>query len=861
MPHATMKLIPGIDTSKTAALNEMAFSESQFIRFTSDRNGMGLAQKLGGWVNYANRTYSSTISELHPWQDLNENTRLAVGAADELSYLQDGAYVNITPQLTSSDFGVSASIQSQTVSSVNTTTDTIVTPTIWNTGTPVYFTSTGTVPAPLVANTVYYIVSAAIGATSFQVATTQGGGAINLTTAGTGTITVSIPSFSCVQNSSTITIVDTALGTQSVTFTTVGSGTATVVTAATCPTENTKVYFKGGTLPTGISATTAYYVRPLTSTTFNLALTAGGAAITTVTTAGSSVTMYAPDQIKTGFSINLNTPISFQGTNIFLNGFYQVTDDFEGNNYFSVYTISAGVNATASSNLPLVPTFTTASGTSGVLVTEYNHPYYTGVTVNFAYPTTQNGVTISGNYPITLDSTFPTYKYNINASTAATATGTFSMNGGLANIDYYYNRPSLSQAGGYGSGGYGSGGYGIGTIVSYPTAPTLSNVVDWTINNFGEVLIANPQGGPIYYWDPTGNTSTAQLLYQAPAANRGILIAMPSRQVVAYGSTATGEIDPLLIRWSDAEDATVWTAAANNLAGSYRIPEGSTIVGAIQGPQQVLIWTDLAIWSMQFVGGTEVWGFNKLSDGVGLIGKKAMGLLNGGVFWMSPNNFNVWAGGVPQSIPCPVWDQVFQNLNRQQVEKIRCATNSLFNEVTWYYPSASSSVNDLYVKYNTSNQQWDYGSLGRTAWTDQSILGPPIGAGTNNKIYQHEIGYNDDTDPLTSYFQTGYMQLNEADSMIFIDQIWPDFKWHTVSETTTPATVYLTFYGTNYPGDTPYQYGPYEMTQSSQYLSVRIRHRLLSIRITTANDVGVSQLNAYYRIGALRYRFQPDGRF
>ena len=127
MPHATMKLIPGIDTSKTAALNEMAFSQSQFIRFTSDRNGMGLAQKLGGWVNYANRTYSSTISELHPWQDLNEYTRLAVGAADELSYLQDGAYVNITPQLTSSDFGASASIQSQTVSSVNTTTDTIVT--------------------------------------------------------------------------------------------------------------------------------------------------------------------------------------------------------------------------------------------------------------------------------------------------------------------------------------------------------------------------------------------------------------------------------------------------------------------------------------------------------------------------------------------------------------------------------------------------------------------------------------------------------------------------------------------------------------------------------------------------------------
>jgi hypothetical protein len=435
------------------------------------------------------------------------------------------------------------------------------------------------------------------------------------------------------------------------------------------------------------------------------------------------------------------------------------------------------------------------------------------------------------------------------------------MNSGNAHFVYYYNIPSLYQSGGYGSGLYGSGGYGIGTIVSYPTATQISGVADWTITNFGEILLANPQGGPIYYWSPTNNTYTAQLIETAPYANYGIFVAMPSRQLVAYGSTSTGVLDPLLIRWSDAEDATVWNAAANNLAGSYRIPEGSLIVGAIQGPQQILIWTDLALWSMQFVGGTEVWGFNKLADGVGLISKKAVGLLGGAVYWMSPKNLNVWSGGTPQTIPCPVWDQVFQNLNPNFLPLIRCATNSIFNEVTWFYPSASSSVNDSYVKFNTSTQQLDYGLLGRTAWVDQSVLGPPIGAGSNNKIYQHEIGYNDDQSPMVSTFQTGYMQLNEADNLVFVDQIWPDFKWHTVSETTTPATVYLTFYGADYPGDTPTVYGPYAMTQSTQYLSVRIRNRLLAIGFSTANEAGVAALDTFFRIGAVRYRLQPDGKF
>ena len=198
--------------------------------------------------------------------------------------------------------------------------------------------------------------------------------------------------------------------------------------------------------------------------------------------------------------------------------------------------------------------------------------------------------------------------------------------------------------------------------------------------------------------------------------------------------------------------------------------------------------------------------------------------------------------------------------------------------MTWFYPSIASTtgVNDSYVKYNTVTQTWDYGTLGRTAWIDQSVLGPPIGAAPNGIIYQHEIGYNDDGSSIVSSFETGYMQLSDADDMVFIDQIWPDFKWTTAGGgtggVTTPAsgsntagtatTMYVTFYGTNYPGDTPTTYGPYAVTQGTEYISTRIRNRLMAIGISTADQNGNNaQLNSFFRIGAMRYRYQVDGKF
>jgi hypothetical protein len=328
------------------------------------------------------------------------------------------------------------------------------------------------------------------------------------------------------------------------------------------------VVFYGTSLPTGVTQGTTYYAQPLTATTFNISTTtfASGTLTLVNTTSTGTGTVYTPNQLKAGFSSWVKTPISI--SNLIVSGVYTVQTQ-DASLYFNVYKINVGVLATSTTNIAKLPEFDPDSGFSTIVVTQDNHPYQDGFTATFLTSTTSAGVTIYGDY-------FTTYisstQYQITVSSAATSNTAFFMNLGSAAFTYYYNIPSSFAALGYGSGGYGEGGYGAGVKINYPSAPTITTS-NWTINNFGEILTANVQNGEIYYWSPTSNTTTMFLLETAPTANTGHFIAMPSRQVVAYGSTVTGIQDPLLIRWSEAGDATVWQASANNQAGSFRLAE------------------------------------------------------------------------------------------------------------------------------------------------------------------------------------------------------------------------------------------------------------------------------------------------
>jgi hypothetical protein len=383
----------------------------------------------------------------------------------------------------------------------------------------------------------------------------------------------------------------------------------------------------------------------------------------------------------------------------------------------------------------------------------------------------------------------------------------------------------------------------------------FTSATDWSLDNWGEYMVACPHMGEIFYWNPTGGSARCEIMPNAPTVNEGMFISMPERQVIAYGSTFTGIQDPLLVRWCDVGNFSSWVGTVTNQAGSYRIPKGSMIVGGLQGPQQSLLWTDIALWSMQYISQPYIYSFNEIGTGCGLVGRKAAATMSGIVYWMSQSQFFRLSGGGPEPIQCPVWDVIFQDIDTTKWQNVRCAPNSRFGEVSWFYPTiGSGGIPTKYVKYNTFTGQWDFGTLGRTAWIDQSVFGPPIGAGDNLYIYQHETSKDADGVAMNSSFTTGYFALAEGDEKTFLDQLWPDMKWGYYNGV-QDADVSITFYTTDYPGRTPTVHGPYTVTQATDYITPRIRARLIAIKVSSS-DIG-----SFWRLGNIRYRVQQDGKF
>lgn len=560
-------------------------------------------------------------------------------------------------------------------------------------------------------------------------------------------------------------------------------------------------------------------------------------------------------------TVFIATQISIGGVVLF--GQYRCDPDgYIGSTTYTVQSVDALGNplaASATSSSPVLPMFSVTSGASLVQVTLPDHGYASGSTFTVLLSTTVGGSTFYGHYDVV--SVIDADNFYITATTTPSSTATGYLNGNLAHFIYGFGVGSIPAGTGYGVGPYGSGGYGTGTAVT-PTTGTDIPATDWSLDNWGEVLLSSPINTisppyqPIYQWDSASGTPTATAIPNAPTVNDGFFVAMPQRQIVAWGTTFTGIQDPLLIRWCDVNNYNDWIGTVINQAGSYRIPKGSKIVGCIQGPQQGLIWTDLGVWSMQYVGQPYVYSFNEIGSGCGLIARKAAAAINGVVYWMGPSQFFSLTGNGVQPVACPIWDVIFQDLDQTNTSKIRVAVNSRFGEITWYYPTMSSGGEvNAYAKYNVMLQTWDFGSLGRTAWVDQSVLGPPIGADpTTRYLYQHETSTDADGQPILASFQTGYYAMNEADVLTFVDQVWPDMKWGYYGGAQN-ATVNITFYVANYPGETPRTYGPYAVTQSTKFITPRFRGRLVSIGLSS-NDVG-----SFWRIGNIRYRLEQDGKF
>lgn len=563
----------------------------------------------------------------------------------------------------------------------------------------------------------------------------------------------------------------------------------------------------------------------------------------------STVTAVDPNisNVTTYDSVFFNTPISVGG--LTLEGLYPIATVAGATSY----TVGDDQSATASvSNGGAVPEFVTTNGSAIVTVNFAAHGKAVGGSFTFPISTTGGGVTILGTYSIlsvpTADS------FTISATNTATSGATFSMNAGLAQIVYYIALGPSAAGVGFGVGPFGSGGFGSGVVNPNQTGTPIT-ATNWSLANWGKILLACPKNGGIYQWAPDGGFTNAGLVPNAPVFNGGIFVAMPEQILVAWYSIASGEQqDPLTVRWSDALDYTNWTVTITTQSGSFRIPTGSMIVGGIQGPQQALIWTDLDVYAMQYIGPPLVFGFNQLSSGCGLVGMHAVCTMRGIVYWMSSGNFFQLSGNGVQEIPCTVWDKIFQNIDTDNQDKCVMAANSAFDEIACYYPSLSGGTGEIdsYVKYNTTEGAWDYGTLARTAWTDQSVLGEPIGTTPQGLIFQHEMSPDADGQPLLSSFTTGWFKITEGQNLMVMDWLFPDMKFGL--DGASGASVQITIGVADYPNGDVRAYGPFTMTATKTFINLRLRGRLIQLTFSSS-DIG-----SFWRLGGPQYRVAPSGR-
>lgn len=511
----------------------------------------------------------------------------------------------------------------------------------------------------------------------------------------------------------------------------------------------------------------------------------------------------------------------------------------------------------------IVPQLSTTSGSSTVDVRLPDHGLAARSRITFATSTSVGGVTISGTYLVTAVSSVDAFQ--ITASSSASSTATALVNSGAARLHYHIALGPTPAGVGYGLGGYGLGGYGLGASGTAQTGTPIT-ATDWTLDTWGQTFLACPANGPIYAWDPNGGFETAQAITtdDAPLINTGIFVAMPAQILVAYGSSApvsTSNVgllqDPLLVRWSDQDDYGDWSIDTTNQVGSVRLSRGSRIVGARQASRQALLWTDVGVWSMQYMNQPLVFAFNEIGVGCGLIAKHAHAVLQDRVIWMGKDSFFMLAGAGVQPVPCPVMDDVFQDLDTTNQGKCWAWTDDGYSEVWFFYPSLRDGTGECsrYVKATIDQQPWlwDVGVMARSTGIDRTVINYPLAATTDGLIYQHESGESADGQPMSAYVESGDVMIAQSTAAMFVDQVRCDMKYRKVGGT-DDADMTVTVTGINDITNAEMSSGALPYTSASTPLTPRIRGHRMRFRIASAD------LTSWWRLGAMRYRGAPDGR-
>jgi hypothetical protein len=511
--------------------------------------------------------------------------------------------------------------------------------------------------------------------------------------------------------------------------------------------------------------------------------------------------------------------------------------------------------------------FTATAGSPVIHVYDVAHGCANGDFVTFSGATSLGGnitaAVLNQEYQIAyLDED----NYLITASVSANSSDT--NKGGTVTAAYQINTGLDTQVvgTGWGSGPWGRNGWNT------PSTATIYDVLRlWSCDNYGEDLIFNAREGGVYYWDATSGLSSRGVTLASlssdpttPTHATQILISDRDRHVLCFGANQGGTTahDPLLIRFSSQEDPFDWTPTATNTAGDLRLGNGSVIVRAIETKREILVFTDTTLYSLQFIGPPYTFGIQSISTTISVNSYNSIAAVDDIVIWMGDREFYVYTGKT-EPLVCPLKDYIFTDFNFSEREKVYAGVNSEFNEITWFYTSASSQENDRYVTFNYREQVWTYGNLARTAWLDHGVRQYPQATSPDNYIYDHEYGTNDgSTNPpsaLNAYVESSPLDIADGEQFSFIRRLIPDLTF--INSTDSPQVDFV-IKTQNYPGSN-YQNGSdsgvvrtatIPVEQYTQVRDIRLRGRSIILRVES------SKVGTAWRLGTPRIEIQTDGR-
>ena len=504
----------------------------------------------------------------------------------------------------------------------------------------------------------------------------------------------------------------------------------------------------------------------------------------------------------------------------------------------------------------------TTNATTSVVVTDTGHGAQKGDFVTFDSFSAIDGLDMNKEFEVTSVANTDAYV----VTTTSAASGSTSGGGGSGNAKYQISiGPELSTpAFGWGTDTWGSSTWG--------TPSTTSNVTlearQWSLDNFGQLLIATVLNGGAFEWSPTSGVSTrATAITGAPTASRLSLGSTPDRHLLFFGTEntigTTNSQDDLLLRFSNQEDRNTYQPTAENTAGSLRIADGSRIVAAERSRGQILVWTDTSLHSLQFIGPPFTFGLRQLGQNCGIVGSHAGVDINGVSYWMSQDSFFLFDGSV-KKLPCTVEQFVFNNINVTGSENAFAGHNGEFNEIMWFYPRTGSDQINAIVAYNYLEGTWWTGTLSRTTWIDREVYDNPIAteysstATANNEVisgltdvassvFLHETGNNGDGQAITAFVKSGVVQIAQGDEFAFVSKIIPD-----IEDQEGVLNAKLEF--KNYPNNSTSVTKTTSFTDTTDFVSLRGRGREFTVNVVS-NTTGTA-----WRLGTQRFDIQTDGR-